>query len=565
MQIFDSGKGLFHLLFANDDDDYYTDSYVKTNFGFYLYHSLIAMKYDYVYYFYGDDFRNCVIKPFDNVSLELFAEKQPGRSIMNSLFGGKKKNTNESFEQQKNIARTRNRNAGFQINDTTFEETVSRLTELMKKKSRIAVVMPIGIFNALADCQNVIGELKKISEKNYHDNNRHAFIITASLYANESLRYFKPSDETESNIFTNTELFPELESYFYDYYQFSSNYYIYDKLKRLIGDEMAFYDSLSFENIRRMVTRYCLNTDYVPDFSVKNIHSLTAVIYAYYNSAEYRSTHHISLPDNPKRLTGAVEESMRNDRNLRTQLREAAHEFDGHSNIYKYVCNIYPDCIESENEAYMLGSPEHTTETDMLLRIRNIYRSRCEKLHPGLEKVIAYMNKPCVEATVSFSAENFRKKVIEFTNDNLFDEMSGEFNEMLLGHTIKALEYYFNYFQLSSAVSEDMTMAWDESFNLYKNVIYIIKKLGDEIKSRDDLKRKIAFLEERGTNDELLGAYKKSLEGKETFVQQLEKSVENAERLLSLTIADDSAGEIIRNMRTAAKNIVNLKTTTPRQ
>ena len=98
MQIFDSGKGLFHLLFANDDDDYYTDSYVKTNFGFYLYHSLIAMKYDYVYYFYGDDFRNCVIKPFDNVSLELFAEKQPGRSIMNSLFGGKKKNTNESFE-----------------------------------------------------------------------------------------------------------------------------------------------------------------------------------------------------------------------------------------------------------------------------------------------------------------------------------------------------------------------------------------------------------------------------------------------------------------------------------
>ena len=74
MQIFDSGKGLFHLLFANDDDDYYTDSYVKTNFGFYLYHSLIAMKYDYVYYFYGDDFRNCVIKPFDNVSLELFAE-----------------------------------------------------------------------------------------------------------------------------------------------------------------------------------------------------------------------------------------------------------------------------------------------------------------------------------------------------------------------------------------------------------------------------------------------------------------------------------------------------------
>lgn len=562
MQNFDSAKGLFHLLFANDDDDYYTDSYVKTNFGFYLYHSLIAMKYDYVYYFHGDDFRNCVIKPFDNASLALFEEKQQGRSIMDSfsLFGGKKKNSNEAYEQQKILTRTRNRNAGFQVNETTFEETLSKLTELMKKKSRIAVVMPISIFNALSGYPGVISELKRISEKNYHDNNRHAFIITASLYANESLRYFKPTDQTEGNIFAHTELFPELGSFFQDYYQYSSNYYVYDKLKRLIGDEMTFYDSLSFENIRRMVTRYCLNTDYMPDFSVKTIHSLTAVIYAYYNSAEYRSSHLISLPDNPKRMTGAVEESMRNDRKLREQLKEAMPEFDGHSNIYKYVCNIYSDCIEGENEVYMLGSPEHTTETDTLLRIRNIYRSRCEKVHPGLEKVLALMNKPCVEAAVSFSAENFRKKIIEFTNDNLFDEMSGEFNELLLGHTVKALEYYFNYFQMTSAVSEDMIMAWDESFNLYKNVIYIIKKLGDEVKIRDDLKRKIAYLEERGTNDELLTSYKKTLATKETFVQQLEKSVENAERLLSLTIADDSAGDIIRNMRNAAKNIVNLKT-----
>ena len=67
MQMFDASKGLFHLFFSNDDDTFYTDSYIKTRLGFYLYNKLISMKYNYVYGFSGGEHTDCVLTCYDKL------------------------------------------------------------------------------------------------------------------------------------------------------------------------------------------------------------------------------------------------------------------------------------------------------------------------------------------------------------------------------------------------------------------------------------------------------------------------------------------------------------------
>lgn len=549
MQEFDATKGLFHLIFANEDDEYYTDSYIKTNFHFYLYYRLIAMKYKYVFFFFGDDFKMCRIKPFDNISADVFDEKYSKYNFINSFLGLKKSSGNENLCDNERCV---NREKGYDVDESTFEENVKKLLDVMKRKSDVAVVIPITVFNDMARFPDIMAELKKMREKNCHNNNRHIIVITASVYANESLKYFKPIDngnKVDVNIFNNNELFPELASYFSAYFQYEKNCYIYDELNKLMGDRIIFFNPLGFENIRRMITHYCLNTDYVSDFGFQKINSLSAVIYAYYNSIDFRCNHNIAFPENPKRMIGIIEESLRNNRSLRLNIEKSAEEFADKHNIYKYICNNYPDIIDLETTAYMIGGSEKSVETEMLKNIKTIYENRCGSSHPTLEKVILLMNKPCIEATVSFSASNFRRKVIEYTNGNVLDVLNGKIDTMLLDCSTKALIYYFDYFSLNTAVSEDVIKARDESFVLYQNLIYMVKKLSDENKKRDEIKKKINNLE---SGDEYL------LEQTDMHIQQLEKGVEIAKSLLEKVIAGSRDGDILKNMENASKNIIDI-------
>lgn len=556
MQEFDATKGLFHLFFANEDDEYYTDNYIKTNFHFYLYYRLIVMKYKYVFFFFGDDFKNCGIKPFDNISLNVFDEKYSKYNLINSLFGLKKKSANISNNSENLCENERclNHEKGCSIDESTFEETVKKLLDIMKRKSDVAVVIPIDIFNDMARFPDIMAELKKIHEKNSRDNNRHIIIITASVYANESLKYFKPIDngnKIDANIF-NSELFSELA----DYFSTQKNCYIYDELNKLMGDRIIFFNPLSFENIRRMTTHYCLNTDYMPEFSFEKIKSMSAVIYAYYNSIDFRCKHNIQLPQNPKRMLSVVEESLRNNRQLRLSVEKAAEEFTGKYNIHKYICNNYPDIIDLESTVYMIGGSEKDIEIEMLKNIKTIYENRYGNSHAGLEKIISLINKPCIEATVSYSASNFRKKIIEYTNQNLLDVLSGEIDTMLLDYTTKALNYYFTYFLMGTAVSDKVIIARDESFNLYKNLIYTVKELSDTTKKQKEIKEKINNSESKSIDSVVANSNKLALENINIYIQQLEKSIEVTEQLLETVIIDNRAEDILKNMKDASKNII---------
>ena len=81
MQEFDAPKGLIHLFFANDDDYFYTDSYVRTDQTYYLYSKLLEGRYEYVISFSGNENNGYFMTLQDNITAAAFSEKNNGRKI----------------------------------------------------------------------------------------------------------------------------------------------------------------------------------------------------------------------------------------------------------------------------------------------------------------------------------------------------------------------------------------------------------------------------------------------------------------------------------------------------
>lgn len=551
MQEFDASKGLFHLFFSNDEDSFYTESYIRTKLNFFLYYKLVAMRYEYIYALTGDESSGYHLLCFDNISSKALDEKSG--SLISSLFASRRQsglNGSENEVRMKSGAKT------IPLGAENSDSVILSLIALMKRKSRVAVIMNINAFNSLLCAPELADELKRINSRNYQDNNRHMFLITSSIYSGESLRFFRPGTGMGAmgNAFSDASLFPELEPYFHDIYEMTRNFYIYDELKRFLGDKAVFYNSLSYEHIRRMITSYAITGGYMEEMSIKKINSLSAVLFAYYNSAEYRKDHILGLPENQKRSLSAVEEALRNNRALRTACEKAAEEFDDCSDPYKYVCSVYCDAVDCENGIYMLGSSENQDELEMLRKIKRIYTSRTGSCDPGLDRAISVLSKPAANAAVSFSAESFRKKIIEMTFTSLSDELNDSSDMYLVDFMIRGLNYYFDYFSVAGSLRGEELTASDVSFDFYKNVAYLAEKLSRARLSKAAYEEKLGRLSENDAYSTRL-----FLEKTQAYIKKLEATIEKSENMLSSPITTANARGLTAEMKFETKHLKELE------
>lgn len=556
MQMFDASKGLFHLFFSNDDDTFYTDSYIKTRLGFYLYNKLISMKYNYVYGFSGGEHTDCVLTCYDNISSKALEEKNTG-GFLGSFFSGRKNNSSAGYENEE---RMRSGRRSLRLVQPQLGDALSDLTALMKRKSRVAVIMPIGVFDLIMDHPEIMDELRKINSRNYQENNRHIVVITSSRYAGESLRFFRPTAETavRGNIFSDAQLFPELQDYFQSLFEMSGNFYIYDELKGYMGDKAVFYDLLTYEHIRRMVFSFAIHSGYMDEMSIKNINSLAAVIYAYYNSSEYRNNNSLSLPENPKRSLSDVEEVLRNSRAARDACMRAAKEFAVQEDPYKYLCSLYTDHTDPENSNFMIGSGDNSEEIEMLKRIKRICISRQGQCSPELDRAIGILSKPCADYAVSFSASSFRKKIIEITCKSISDELSENTDLSLVDTMLRGLAYYFNYFRSSASLRDEAVTAMDISFDFYKNIMYLAEKLSRAKSSRAAFEERLKQQLDNGDNASAEST-RQYLAKTDEFIKNLERTIEHGENMLSSPITQANARSVISEMKYESNNLRNLE------
>lgn len=555
MQEFDASKGLIHLFFANDDDYFYTDSYVRTDQTYYLYSKLLEGRYEYVISFSGNENSGYFMTLQDNITAAAFSEKN--NSFFGGLFSSGRRGSNLPSETNER-ERTRAGKKVLQINNESFVETLSDVISLMKRKSRAAVIMPMNVFAVVSRYPELCDELRKISAKNFQENNRHILVVTASSYAAESIKYFRPdgSSLSEDNIFTDAGLFPDLEPYFHDVYESSSNFYIYDSIRRFMGDKAVFRNSLSYENIRRMMERLVIQTDCFENIDISDINSMAGVIYSYYNSLEYKKNNNIPFPANPKRSLAAVESEIISSRRLREVLKNASAEFKEYNDPYKYICRVYTDCIDTEGSAFIIGGSSYGEELGMLHAINKIYTKRFGETYPKLDRAIDILSKPCVDGAVSFSATDFRTKIIEMTYKNIVNELTDFVDTGLIDAMLKGLDFYLDYFRTASQLHGEAVTAKDMSFDMYKNVMKFEEKLSTFRKNKTELEQRIVTQENSG--DTLAAENTRNhLEKVLDNIKKYETITEDAYRVLALPLSDNNAVSINSKMKYASQTLKN--------
>lgn len=312
--MFDESRGFFYLVFANPDDCFFTESYIKLDFPSYLYRRLLE-----------DDFRHICFIGKTPIGRD-FAYQMDfigalGKELHNSLkkkksfaWGLKKKKHAASDSETGFDSVEKGNRVHIDFDFPLMKDSLLKVIEMMDGTRDIAVVCPIEIF---AECCEADAVLKKMIIRQSQANHN-IMLLTSSVDAAENDRYFRnpqnvfqeKCDPLISDVFYHEKLFPNMSGKFNDS---SSNtpklVLTYDALKEAFAERMVVLNSLSYDRLR-IAVRYALmrgkNTQFCchPD-------TYAALIWAWYENSLFREKYpQLKLPENPFRSTKVITEHI---------------------------------------------------------------------------------------------------------------------------------------------------------------------------------------------------------------------------------------------------------------
>lgn len=283
---FDSGNGLCHLVFGNEDV-YYTEGLIRLNIRQYLYFELKKLNYSEVYFLSGDEGR-CELTVPDAEAMNLY-QCYEKKSFIGRIFAKKEKTAGA----QK-----------FVLDD--FKDFWERAIQMMWNESGLVFVCSISAFSMLKYHPEYVKDLCELAEKNYLRG--HLILIQASAAAEGSLPYLADTQ----GVF-HSALFPEIQQIF----SLNKNVYIYERLQQAMGDKAVFLNFLDHPEIYRMVRHFFLKH---PEYTSEDglfAEEITDYIWMYYHSQDFRLHEKNMFPENKKRVLLNIEKSLEDKTRLR--------------------------------------------------------------------------------------------------------------------------------------------------------------------------------------------------------------------------------------------------------
>ena len=299
--MFDANKGFFYLVFANTDDCFFTESYVKMDF-----ESTIKM------HMLENDYRNICLFGMAPISCDYtYRLDYRGSAYVNPLSFIKKKMKWPFDVKHKYMANIEERNEPNGVKRVRAEfigsllpEILQYMFEVMESERDIAIVCPLKIW---AECCGEDSFLKKLAA--CRSRSTHNIVaLTSSVDASENDAYFRnpayelnATAEAAEPFFFNEKLFPQMVSKFNN--GFSSTpklVHTYDALQEVFADRMLVLNDLSYEKLRTAVKYIFMRRSggsfyYSPDL-------YAAVIWAWYENPGFRDKYaFLRLPANPFR------------------------------------------------------------------------------------------------------------------------------------------------------------------------------------------------------------------------------------------------------------------------
>lgn len=451
MELFDAEKGLFHFVFANGEDYYYTDSAVRLTLHQYIYCELIRQGYRSVFFFTGDD--GCYELSMVNMDFFDISEKKNGLFDRIKLFQRPVK-TQEEFAGKRLIN-----------GKNDFEDCLNRMITLMNEQDHMAFFFSIETFKELAEIEGVAQRLMDLSAKNHRTGNRHVILIHAPINVDGSIDYFKD----EKGIF-RSGLFPEINKIFNK----KKNMYIYDELKNELDVRMVFLNTLTRERIYSVVYRHFMKNESCLSNSFNMIDDYVDLIYFWYNSQSFREYTGKLFNDKAKRVFLNIEESL-GDRLIFNKIAE--------------LINTIKNSKEGENSlrmwffsnGYKLDSAElpiieYNSKITKLQQVYKRLQSKAsdyymrEEIGEQLLQIITKLQKPSVIVYDDYCSLSYMEKFIDFACEATSDKYQ-EVDMLTLEKSLKAIRYAIQ--RMFSVTYDENTLSEDnESENKISDSCY---------------------------------------------------------------------------------------------
>ena len=529
---FDSEKGLFHFVFANEDDIYYSDTFIKLNMRSYLYYELRKRGYEYIYFF-GDEHTQYKIVGATDEANRLY-NKYSQRDNKNSflkIFGKRR-------------------------NEDNFSLALYQIIQILNKEKQIAVIFSIDTFNEISNYPNIINELKTIENKNSKSNYMHIILIQSPVITNDvRLKYF-----IDNKSVFRSELFPDIQRIFNK----SQNFHIYDELKNEMGDRVLFLNRLDYDSIRSMICNFMLKRELsLNDDELSKIDDYTDFIYACYNSKFFREDMGGLLPKNPKRMLLDIENELK-DRNTKIQIENKikilkdkynnskslklcilseGYKFDLLPQFISYANN--PDVIKA-NRIYDIFShniTENNIKTrDIKYKLLNIIE-QLEKPYINivdyecpLNQYLDFAAKACDHnGKVDIFTLEKSINAIKYSINRLFSITISESEQDALNYENNSRNMKSYYFDMYSSI---LRMSWElfDIENKYNTINIRISDLKKELNIAVQEEKKFEIMHSSAAKD-IKNLYSgvnisssvAELSIKQSIVTDLEKSIRNAE------------------------------------
>ena len=304
----DAKTGFFHLVFANMSDDYYTDSYVKTDFLSYMRLKLIEDGFRYLCFIEKTPFgsqKEYYMILTGGLTESMLRETPEKKKKIFAFGGGSPKD--DTWD---------NRDCGkksvIEANTNTLCRYLRSILGKMANQKGFAVVCPLDIFSTCCEDPDTLKELIARQKSP----NQNVMILTGSVNAAEHDSLFRELAIADmpraASIFQNNELFPNIKRYIRNNSSraglsvLPKLIFTYDFLMNAFEDRMLVMNDLGFDALCNMMRYTALRTGMrLPLHYPAECYA--AVIFAWYANKQFHERYpKLELPENPFREMSVI-------------------------------------------------------------------------------------------------------------------------------------------------------------------------------------------------------------------------------------------------------------------
>ncbi|MBR5409834.1 MAG: hypothetical protein IK104_04115 [Clostridia bacterium] len=306
--MFDASKGLFHFVFANQDDEYYIESLLRVQFLPYLHYQLFRDDFRYVYDF-GRDPQNAKrefwMQCVGSLSIGAFEAGQKKKGLFS------KNDKKEDGDIDGDIERS-------ELNGEDLVQYFLQTLDVMRQNGQTAIVIPIQLFARFSYDDRVLTPLEELVRRSKNN----AIVLTGSVRAEENNVFFVnpvavyPNDTSKRPndlIFYNPRIFPEIKAaYGTESGNLPKYVPVYKRLDAAFRGRTFFLNNLGFPILRAAVFYALLRQEPLRDPAAAP--GIAAVILAWYKNQDFRAKYRdLNLEPNPFGLLRTVMKQLSPD------------------------------------------------------------------------------------------------------------------------------------------------------------------------------------------------------------------------------------------------------------